>query len=73
MRYLILLFAFLAFQGKAQDQIYLFSYFTDNGQDGLHLAYSKDGLNWEALNNGKSIVAPTVGQDKLFNKLLQLK
>lgn len=66
MRYLILLFVFLAFQGKAQDQIYLFSYFTDNGQDGLHLAYSKEGLNWEVLNNGKPIVAPTVGKDKLM-------
>ena len=66
MRYIILIFIFLTFQSQGQKQIYLFSYFTDNGQDGLHLAYSKDGLNWEALNNGKSFVAPSVGQDKLM-------
>lgn len=66
MKYLLLIFIFLAFQSQGQKQFYLFSYFTDNGQDGLHLAYSKDGLNWEALNNGKPIVAPTVGQDKLM-------
>lgn len=66
MKYLLLIFIFLAFQSQGQEQFYLFSYFTDNGQDGLHLAYSKDGLNWEALNNGKPIVAPTVGQDKLM-------
>ena len=66
MRYLILIFIFLSFQSRAQAQAYLFSYFTDNGQDGLHLAYSKDGLTWEKLNGGKSMVAPTVGQDKLM-------
>jgi len=32
----------------------------------LHLAYSKDGLKWENLNGGKSLVAPTVGNDKLM-------
>jgi len=66
MRYLFLLFIFLTFQSKGQKQVYLFSYFTDNGQDGLHLAYSKDGLNWEALKEGKSWVTPTVGTDKLM-------
>jgi hypothetical protein len=66
MRYLLILFVFLAFQSKGQNQVYLFSYFTDNGQDGLHLAYSKDGLKWEAINEGKSFVAPTVGNDKLM-------
>ncbi|MES1198661.1 MAG: glycoside hydrolase family 43 protein [Pseudomonadota bacterium] len=44
----------------AQDA-YLFSSFRDNGQDGLHLAYSADGLNWMALNNDKSYLAPQVG------------
>lgn len=66
MRYVILIFIFLALQSQGQKQVYLFSYFTDNGQDGLHLAYSNDGLNWEALNGGKSLVAPTVGNDKLM-------
>ena len=66
MRYFILLFVLLTLQSKAQDKVFLFSYFIDNGQDGLHLAYSKDGLNWEALNGGKSLVAPNVGNDKLM-------
>jgi hypothetical protein len=40
---------------------FLFSYFLDNGQDGLHLAYSRDGLTWAPLGGGKSYLAPTVG------------
>lgn len=49
-----------------QKSCYLFSYFMDNGQDGLHLAYSHDGLKWTALNGGKSILKPTVGKDRLM-------
>jgi hypothetical protein len=41
--------------------VYLFSYFMDNGQDGLYLAYSTDGLEWKALNGGKSYLKPAVG------------
>lgn len=44
----------------------LFSYFTGNGEDGLHLAYSRDGLTWKTLNNGKSFLTPTVSKDKLM-------
>jgi hypothetical protein len=51
---------------QAQKDIYLFSYFVDNGQDGLHFAYSRDGLTWEALNDEKSFLTPTVGKDKLM-------
>ena len=40
---------------------YLFSSFRDNGQDGLHLAYSHDGLKWTALNNDKPFLTPQVG------------
>ena len=40
---------------------WVFSYFLDNGQDGLHLAYSRDGLTWTPLAAGRSILAPTVG------------
>ena len=39
----------------------LFSYFLENGQDGLHLAYSHDGLTWTALKDGKSFLPPKVG------------
>lgn len=66
MRYLLLILVFLTFQSQGQEQVYLFSYFTDNGQDGLHLAYSHDGLKWEKLKDGKSLVTPTVGNDKLM-------
>lgn len=45
---------------------YLFSYFTGNGEDGLHLMYSHDGLIWRTLNNGKSLLKPTVGKAKLM-------
>ena len=48
------------------DKAYLFSYFTDNGQDGLHLASSRDGYKWEALNGGKSFLTPQVGESKLM-------
>lgn len=64
-----LLFAFfclLTLAASAKKEVYLFSYFVDNGQDGLHFAYSTDGLKWTALNNGKSYLAPTVGKDKLM-------
>jgi beta-xylosidase len=41
--------------------VYLFSSFRGNGEDGLHLAYSRDGLNWTALRNDASFVKPEVG------------
>jgi beta-galactosidase len=50
----------------AQKDVYLFSYFTQNGQDGLHFAYSYDGLKWDSLNKGQSFLAPSVGKDKLM-------
>ena len=30
----------------AGETAYLFSYFINDSKDGLHLAYSYDGLNW---------------------------
>ncbi len=44
----------------------MFSYFTGNGEDGLHLAWSEDGLQWESLKKGASFLLPEVGQDKLM-------
>lgn len=56
-----------AYNLKAQDkEVYLFSYFKDNGKDGLHLAYSNDGLKWTALNNDQSFLKPAVANDKLM-------
>jgi len=40
---------------------WVFSYFLDNGQDGMHLAYSRDGLTWTPLGGGRPYLAPTVG------------
>ncbi len=51
-------------QGK--NDMYLFSYFVNNGEDGLHLAYSPDGLKWYALKNNASFLTPEVGEDKLM-------
>jgi len=45
---------------------YLFSYFTGNGEDGLHLLWSKDSLHWETLGAGKSFLRPEVGESKLM-------
>jgi hypothetical protein len=51
---------------KSVDEVYLFSYFKGNGEDGLHLAWSEDGYNFTAINNDQSILAPTVSEDKLM-------
>jgi len=45
---------------------YLFTYFTGNGEDGLHLAWSHDGYKWEKLNEGRSYLQPQVGESKLM-------
>lgn len=45
----------------AGDDAYLFATFRGNGQDGLHLATSKDGLDWTALKNDESFLKPEVG------------
>lgn len=45
---------------------YLFSYFLNNGEDGLHLAWSRDGYHWEAPNGGRSYLTPEVGESKLM-------
>ena len=64
----LLLFITSTFYVNAQqnDEAYLFSYFMGNGEDGIHLAYSYDGLKWEALNDNKSYLTPEVGSDKLM-------
>ncbi|MDI9877187.1 glycoside hydrolase family 43 protein [Flectobacillus rivi] len=57
----------------AQNDVYLFSSFRDNGQDGLHLAYSYDGYNWTALKKDSSFLRPTVSKDKLMRDPCILK
>lgn len=50
----------------SQKPVYLFSYFKGNGEDGLHLAYSMDGLSWSSLKNDQSFLTPATGVDKLM-------
>jgi hypothetical protein len=63
-----LLAIFINYNANAQkkNEIYLFAYFNNNGQDGLHLAYSNDAFKWTALKNDKSFLTPTVSKDKLM-------
>jgi hypothetical protein len=41
--------------------VYLFSSFRGDGEDGLHLAYSWDGLQWLPLKGDKPFLKPMVG------------
>ena len=44
----------------------VFCYFKGNGEDGLHLASSRDGYTWTALKRDSSFLRPTVSKDKLM-------
>lgn len=46
--------------------VLLFSFFRGNGESGLHLATSADGLSWRVLNNDKPLLEPKVGESKLM-------
>jgi len=50
---------------EAAGDRFVFSYFKGNGEDGLHLAYSEDGLKWRALNGDSAFFKPTVGRERL--------
>lgn len=50
------------FSGKVeQNNVWIFTSFRGNGEDGLHLAYSRDGYKWTALKNDQSFLTPTLG------------
>lgn len=66
MKKLLFLLLLAAARPAVSQEPYLFSYFTENGQDGLHLAYSADGYSWEALGDGKSYLTPELGKEKLM-------
>lgn len=61
----ILLFWITGVAAWAQKPL-LFAYFVENGQDGLHLAASKDGLQWRALHQGNPLLSPELGDEKLM-------
>jgi hypothetical protein len=63
---ILLVLAGLSSQAQTTADVYLFSYFKGNGEDGLHLAYSDDGYRWQSLRHDSSFLAPTAGKDKLM-------
>ncbi len=68
-KYFLLITASILLQltfAQTSKDVYLFSYFKNNGEDGLHLAYSHDGFAWTALKNDSSFLKPLVAKDKLM-------
>lgn len=51
---------------QAVDSVFMFSYFKNNGKDGLHLAYSEDGLKWVSLKKDQSFLVPILSKDSLM-------
>ncbi|MEX0332618.1 MAG: glycoside hydrolase family 43 protein [Puniceicoccaceae bacterium] len=75
MRYLVYLLSFLLassqFLAAEEETVlpetcYLFAHFYLNGDSGLHLAWSPDGLKWTMLNGGESFLVPAVGESGLM-------
>lgn len=64
--FIILLHVIYGCKSSSDEDVYMFSYFKNNGEDGLHLAYSIDGLKWEALKNDESFLVPQLSSDKLM-------
>lgn len=64
-----IIFALFSMQpmfAQGNGNVYMFSYFKNNGQDGLHLAYSYDGYTFTALKNDSSFLKPVLSKDKLM-------
>lgn len=64
-RLLLLALAAAALLSAADDTV-VFAFFRNNGEDGLYLAESRDGLKWTPLNGDRPLLAPTVGESKLM-------
>ena len=60
MRKLIMLLSLMTVALTASAEGYLFSYFMGNG-DGLHFAYSRDGITWQNVQDGKIFLTPELG------------
>jgi hypothetical protein len=61
--WLVLLCGGLAYTA---DDALVFSFFRNNGEDGLYLAGSDDGLKWTAFNQDRPLLRPEVGESKLM-------
>ena len=65
--HLVILFLLeITLHAQQTDSVFVFSYFNNNGKDGLHLAYSNDGFAWTALNNDRSLLKPVLSKDSLM-------
>lgn len=69
--FLTLFVALSALLGRAAEKLpetcYLFAYFYhDREGEGFRLAWSADGYSFAMLNDGKSYLTPTVGENKLM-------
>ncbi len=58
--------AFPALLPAAGPDAFVFAFFRNNGEDGLYLATSDDGLKWTPLHGDKPLLTPTVGESKLM-------
>ena len=53
------------FANEESKDVFVMSYFIGNGETGLHLCWSEDGLRWNTLKGGESFMSPKVGEHKL--------
>jgi sucrose-6-phosphate hydrolase SacC (GH32 family) len=58
---LLLLFCSFAKPEKKEKFGYVFGYFLKNGETGLHMAWSEDGLNWQPVKKGRPMVKAAIG------------
>lgn len=47
-------------------EVMLMASFRGDGEDGLHLAWSTNGLHWDALNQDRAVLPATVGESQLM-------
>ncbi|KCZ92913.1 glycoside hydrolase family 43 protein [Hyphomonas johnsonii] len=57
----LILLAACASRPGADESAYVFSSFRGDGETGLHLAWSRDGLTWTALRDDAAFMAPELG------------
>ena len=48
------------------DDCFVFSYFMDNGEDGLHLALSRDGFEWTPVQGGEPLFKAEAAGENLM-------
>lgn len=63
---LIILACLMSVAYGQDNPVYMFSYFKDNGEDGLHLAWSSDGYTFTALKGDSSFLKPELSKDELM-------